>query len=241
MKKAISLLTSMMVMSVVAANFAVPADATSGKLSYDIEDVTLSLDELHAKDTTTVGGVDYYVVPVAINATNDTSIDVAAASFYLDTDLALQAKGTEGDKALFAKLTEGEAYAEDSWDGGALTKTLVYADAYSEQESDGVAVYVNLLVPADTADGTKFDVKFDASQEQQIFDNNTNGEQVEDTSLLEFLDGYIQIGDVDDQPADTTPSVTPADKQLTYDIEDKTIDINDLSSYEMKTVTTSFL
>jgi hypothetical protein len=232
MKKAISLLTSMMVMSVVAANFAVPASADSGKLTYDIDDVTLTLDELKQQESTTVDGVDYYVVPVAINATNTTSIDVAAASLYLESDLGLQAKGTTGDKALFAKLTDGEAYAEDSWDGSTQTKTLVYADAYSEEETDGVAVYVNFLVPADVTDGTKYDINFDANATQRIFDNNDNGAQVKDTSLLEFLNGYIQIGEGSDDGDTTEAPVTPADKQLTYDIEDKTIDLSELSTYE---------
>jgi hypothetical protein len=232
MKKAISLLTSMMVMSVVAANFAVPASADSGKLTYDIDDVTLTLDELKQQESTTVDGVDYYVVPVAINATNTTSIDVAAASLYLESDLGLQAKGTTGDKALFAKLTDGEAYAEDSWDGSTQTKTLVYADAYSEEETDGVAVYVNFLVPADVTDGTKYDINFDANATQRIFDNNDNGAQVKDTSLLEFLNGYIQIGESSDDGDTTEAPVTPADKQLTYDIEDKTIDLSELSTYE---------
>jgi hypothetical protein len=246
MKKAISLLTSMMVMSVVAANFAIPASAEDGKLTYDIEDVTLSLDELQAETTTTVDGTDYYVVPVAINATNGTSINVSALTLALASDLALSPQGTEGDEQLFADLEEGKSYATGgTWDCAVATKKLIYLDAKSKTETDGTAVTVKFLVPTTAKDGDKFDINFDESN-CEVYDAENGDDLVSDASLIEYLGGYIQIGTASEttsateettaateETTVTTPAaVTPADKQLTYDVEDKTISLNDLSSYE---------
>lgn len=169
--------------------------ATYGKMTFDIEDKTIDYDDLSKCETTSNGD---YIVPVNILFANRSNINVSSVRLCLDTDLEILAKAETGDKALFAKLIDGQAFAEDSWDGGVSAKALIYLDAYSEKETDGVAVTVQLIVPKDEAVvGAKFPIAFfTTSNESFVFGEGgayTTDDKIDNDEYVDFLDGYIYI------------------------------------------------
>ena len=108
MKKAISLLTSMMVMSLVAANMAIPASA-AGTVTLDIDDITLSVDELQQNEKVTVDGKDYYAVNLDVLYTDTTGEGIGSFNLGLDTansTLGLKPANSTGTKFAFTSNKE---------------------------------------------------------------------------------------------------------------------------------------
>ena len=168
MKKAISLLTSMMVMSLVAANMAIPASA-AGTVTLDIDDITLSVDELQQNEKVTVDGKDYYAVNLDVLYTDTTGEGIGSFNLGLDTansTLGLNPANSTGTKFAFTSNKEDSSYVFNDLDSSLNSKrgTLLIFTAEAEQESDlypskladgktHKACAFSVLVPADATDG----------------------------------------------------------------------------------------
>ena len=168
MKKAISLLTSMMVMSLVAANMAIPASA-AGTVTLDIDDITLSVDELQQNEKVTVDGKDYYAVNLDVLYTDTTGEGIGSFNLGLDTansTLGLNPANSSGTKFAFTSNKEDSSYVFNDLDSSLNSKrgTLLIFTAEAEKDSDlypskladgktHKACAFSVLVPADATDG----------------------------------------------------------------------------------------
>jgi predicted NUDIX family NTP pyrophosphohydrolase len=186
MKKAISLLTSMMVMSLVAANMAVPATANSGNITYSIEDLTLTLDELKQYDTDASG--ENYIVPVQLTVENETSSEVTAAALSIDSDLSLYPKNGTSTAYAEAESNTGNVDLLLNPVDNAKGSTLVYTADTSASKQVATIYY---KVPVDTTAGT-YDISFD---QDSAYVSNSDDYSIVDKSNINLKDGAITIAD----------------------------------------------
>ncbi|MCD7799696.1 MAG: hypothetical protein LUG94_00590, partial [Ruminococcus sp.] len=225
MKKAISLLTSMMVVSLVAANMAIPASA-AGDVTLDIDDITLTLDELTQNETVEVDGTVYYAVDLDILYTDTTGDGIGSFTLGFDTDnstLALEPSNSSGTKFAFTGYSDNEEYVFNDLDSSLNGKrgTLLIFNAEVKDEdsplwpsklADGTtrkAFAVSVLVPAEEGtytlnwDSTKIDDFFAADGNTAIIPILENGSVTvtaggDTTTTTEAHDttGTISIGNV---------------------------------------------
>ncbi|MGN1412305.1 MAG: hypothetical protein ACI4WH_07380 [Oscillospiraceae bacterium] len=185
MKKAISLLTSMMVMSLVAANMAIPASANTGDIIYDIEDLTLTLDELRQYDTDANGN---YIVPLALTVANNTQSSINAAALSIETP----------DMNLYPKNGTSSTYAETSSQSGSVDlllnpvdnasgSTLVYT---SDGSNVSTVADMYFLVPANATSGSQYDVNFNTDV---AYVSNADDFSIIDSNKVKFNSGFIKI------------------------------------------------
>ena len=231
MKKAISLLTSMMVMSLVAANMAIPASA-AGTVTLDIDDITLSVDELQQNEKVTVDGKDYYAVNLDVLYTDTTGEGIGSFNLGLDTansTLGLNPANSSGTKFAFTSNKEDSSYVFNDLDSSLNSKrgTLLIFTAEAEQDSDlypskladgktHKACAFSVLVPADATDG-KYTLEWSSTVDDFWSADGA-------TELVpELKGGSVTIGD--GQQTTTTTNETPVDTKGTISIGDEVLEI----------------
>ena len=217
MKKAISLLTSMMVMSLVAANMAIPATA-AGDIQFDIDDVTVSLDEL----TTDADG--NYVVDVPVLCTDNSANGVASFVLKFDIDGTDVGYVADGDSMA---LTGGTIRDKDLDSTVSKQRVLYLSNDPSTRAIQGgpeTAFTIQLTIPKDAKAGDVYPVNWDSSFAIDVSD--TEEETVSD--LVDMVNGSITIagGDVSE---DTTTTATEKEgtlyvDNLKYDVSDIVVD-----------------
>ena len=232
MKKAISLLTSMMVMSLVAANMAIPASA-AGTVTLDIDDITLSVDELQQNEKVTVDGKDYYAVNLDVLYTDTTGEGIGSFNLGLDTansTLGLNPANSTGTKFAFTSNKEDSSYVFNDLDSSLNSKrgTLLIFTAEAEQESDlypskladgktHKACAFSVLVPADATDG-KYTLEWNSTVDDFWAADGA-------TELVpELKGGSVTIG-AGTETSGTTTSQTPVDTKGTISIGDEVLEI----------------
>ena len=215
MKKAISLLTSMMVMSLVAANMAIPATA-AGDVQFDIDDVTVSLDEL----TTDADG--NYVVDVPVLCTDNSANGVA--SFVLKLDIAGTDVGyvADGDSMTLT----GGSYKDKDLDSTVSKQRILYLNnnpgSRAIQGGPETAFTIQLTIPKDAKAGDVYPVNWDSSFAIDVSD----GEEESVNDIVDIVNGSITIdgGEV----SDTTTTTATVEKEGTLYVDDLEYDVSDV-------------
>ncbi len=215
MKKAISLLTSMMVMSLVAANMAIPATA-AGDVQFDIDDVTVSLDEL----TTDADG--NYVVDVPVLCTDNSANGVA--SFVLKLDIAGTDVGyvADGDSMTLT----GGSYKDKDLDSTVSKQRILYLNnnpgSRAIQGGPETAFSIQLTIPKDAKAGDVYPVNWDSSFAIDVSD----GEEESVNDIVDIVNGSITIagGEV----SDTTTTTATVEKEGTLYVDDLEYDVSDV-------------
>ena len=219
MKKAISLLTSLMVMSLVAANMAIPASADGG-VTFDIDDVTVNLEDL----STDANG--NYIVNVPVFSTDTT--DTGSYSSVLKFDFAKEGVGyvSDGDSMVFVE--NGGVYAEKDISSTVEKERILYLNGTLTPESRPVngteTIYtLQLTIPSTAKAGDSFALNWDDS----VVDvTDLNEEDL--SSVVTLENGSITVGG--ETPADTTTTANvPSGDGMVIKAEDVVLDTDEIT------------
>ena len=219
MKKAISLLTSLMVMSLVAANMAIPASADGG-VTFDIDDVTVNLEDL----STDANG--NYIVNVPVFSTDTT--DTGSYSSVLKFDFAKEGVGyvSDGDSMVFVE--NGGVYAEKDISSTVEKERILYLNGTLTPESRPVngteTIYtLQLTIPSTAKAGDTFALNWDDS----VVDvTDLNEEDL--SSVVTLENGSITVGG--ETPADTTTTANvPSGDGMVIKAEDVVLDTDEIT------------
>ena len=219
MKKAISLLTSLMVMSLVAANMAIPASADGG-VTFDIDDVTVNLEDL----STDANG--NYIVNVPVFSTDTT--DTGSYSSVLKFDFAKEGVGyvSDGDSMVFVE--NGGVYAEKDISSTVEKERILYLNGTLTPESRPVngteTIYtLQLTIPSTAKAGDTFALNWDDS----VVDvTDLNEEDL--SSVVTLENGSITVGGETPADTDTTTGVL-SDDGMVIKAEDVVLDTDEIA------------
>ena len=219
MKKAISLLTSLMVMSLVAANMAIPASADGG-VTFDIDDVTVNLEDL----STDANG--NYIVNVPVFSTDTT--DTGSYSSVLKFDFAKEGVGyvSDGDSMVFVE--NGGVYAEKDISSTVEKERILYLNGTLTPESRPVngteTIYtLQLTIPSTAKAGDTFALNWDDS----VVDvTDLNEEDL--SSVVTLENGSITVGGETPADTDTTTGVL-SDDGMVIKAEDVVLDTDEIT------------
>ncbi len=221
MKKAISLLTSLMVMSLVAANMAIPASADGG-VTFDIDDVTVNLEDL----STDANG--NYIVNVPVFSTDTT--DTGSYSSVLKFDFAKEGVGyvSDGDSMVFVE--NGGVYDSKDISTTVEKERVLYLNGALTEESRPVngteTIYtLQLTIPSTAKAGDTFALNWDDS----VIDvTDLNEEDLSDVVTLE--NGSITVAGETPVDTDTTTTAdTPSGDGMVIKAEDVVLDTDEVT------------
>ncbi|MBR2913039.1 MAG: hypothetical protein IKC40_03870 [Oscillospiraceae bacterium] len=180
-------------MSLVACAAAIPASASAEGATVEIQQVTLTLDELKAMN---------YEVPINIVLTENAGINAFAfgvgveegCSFTVDMDVQEVMMAVEAAKS---------SDAEFAWVNGANARTY--------KKSDMIICGIVVKVPETAAAGDQFDITY-AAQDQEgkkhIWGDTTTKADYVAAGSADAVDGWIKITGVPTTEATTTTEET---------------------------------
>ena len=209
-----------MVMSLVAANMAIPASADGG-VTFDIDDVTVNLDEL----STDANG--NYIVDVPVFSTDTTT--TGAYSTLLKFDFAKEGVGyvADGDNMVF--VDNGGVYDSKDLSATVEKERVLYLNGSLTPESRPVngteTIYtLQLTIPSTAKAGDTFALNWDDS----VIDvTDLDEEDLSGVTTLE--NGSITVTS-SDTPADTTTASNPATTDgMTISAEDVVLDVAEVT------------